>query len=198
MGRSTVVPVRRAQIVDATIRCLAREGYARLTMKAIAQEAQLNQGMLHYYFTDKRAILIAALEKVVVTLNRRALARAVGVRDPRTRVRTLVGACLDVAEEQHDFWVVFVQFWSAMLYDAELRRINADLYRRLRSVVAEIVRDGIQQGLFRHIAPDAAGAVIVALADGLSLQRSFDEAALPTPAVQRFGEEAVLRYLRAD
>jgi AcrR family transcriptional regulator len=197
MAPKTVAPVRRAQIVDATIRCLAREGYTRLTMKAIASEAQLNQGMLHYYFSDKRAILVAALEKVMATLNRRALVRAGGDRDPRTRVRALIGACLDVADEQREFWVVFVQFWSAMLHDVDLRRINADLYRRLRAIIAEIIRDGVQQGLFRPVDAEEAGAVILALADGLSLQRSFDDASPTLTQARRFGEEAVLQYLGA-
>ena len=30
-------PVRREQIVRATVRCLAREGYTRLTMKKVAR-----------------------------------------------------------------------------------------------------------------------------------------------------------------
>ena len=33
-------PVRREQIVRATVRCLAREGYTRLTMKMVAREAE--------------------------------------------------------------------------------------------------------------------------------------------------------------
>ena len=48
-------PVRREQIVRATIRCLARDGYTRLTMKKVAREAGVSQGILHYYFADKRA-----------------------------------------------------------------------------------------------------------------------------------------------
>jgi TetR/AcrR family transcriptional regulator, transcriptional repressor of bet genes len=60
-----MAPVRREQIVRATIRCLARDGYTGLTMKKVAREARVSQGSLHYYFRDKRAILVAALETVV-------------------------------------------------------------------------------------------------------------------------------------
>ena len=34
-----VAPQRREQIIQATIRCLARDGYTRLTMKTLAREA---------------------------------------------------------------------------------------------------------------------------------------------------------------
>jgi TetR/AcrR family transcriptional regulator, transcriptional repressor of bet genes len=46
--RVGVAPLRREQIVRATIRCLARNGYAGLTMKRVAAEARLSQGILHY------------------------------------------------------------------------------------------------------------------------------------------------------
>src|SRR2546426_280441 len=66
-----VAPLRREQIVRATIRCLARDGYAGLTMKKVARTAGVSQGILHYYFADKRAILVAALEMVMAGLDRR-------------------------------------------------------------------------------------------------------------------------------
>jgi len=44
-----VAPLRREQIVKTTIQCLARDGYARLTMRTLAQEAGVSQGILHYY-----------------------------------------------------------------------------------------------------------------------------------------------------
>src|SRR4029077_13468143 len=55
--RPKVAAERRAAIVRATIRCVARDGYARLTMKRVAAEAGVSPGILHYYFRDKRAIL---------------------------------------------------------------------------------------------------------------------------------------------
>src|SRR2546428_13912676 len=69
-----VAPLRREQIVRATIRCLAREGYSGLTMKKVSRQARVSQGILHYYFTDKRSILVAALEGVMVDLDRRGAA----------------------------------------------------------------------------------------------------------------------------
>src|SRR5712691_11687202 len=78
-----VAPLRREQIVRATIRCLARDGYAGLTMKKVARAAGVSQGILHYYFADKRAILVAALAAVTADLDRRvATAQARGPRAP--------------------------------------------------------------------------------------------------------------------
>lgn len=193
-----VAPLRRKQIVDATIRCLAREGYSGLTMKKVAREAGVSQGILHYYFADKRAILVAALGRVMADLDRRVLREAHGSRDPRERLRALIGACLSVATEAREFWIVFVEFWGEMMHDRTLLKINAELYARVRRLIGSIVAQGTRAGRFRRVNPEHAGAMILALVDGLSLQLTFDSKAFSVAQATRFCEDAVLRYLEKE
>src|SRR5438093_13389229 len=113
-----VAPLRREQIVRATIRCLARDGYAGLTMKKVAREAGVSQGILHYYFADKRAILVAVLEVVMADLDRRvAAAQARGPRDPRARLRALITACRRLARAARGLWGVVVEFEWGVTHD---------------------------------------------------------------------------------
>ena len=190
-----VAPLRRGQIVQATIRCLAREGYAGLTMKKVAREARVSQGILHYYFASKRAILVAALETVMGDLDRRVALLSQEARDARGRLRAVIRGCLGLAEESREFWVVFVEFWGEMLRDAELLEVNAALYRRLRRALGAAVAQGVRAGQFRRVEPEEAGAVILALVDGLSLQRAFDGRAIGLDRATRACEDAVARYL---
>ena len=191
-----VAPRRGAQIVRATIRCLARAGYSGLTMKTVAREAGVSQGILHYYFADKRAILVAALDAVTADLDRRvAAAQARGARDARARLRALVTACLRLALEEREFWVVFVEFWGEMMHDARLREINAALYRRMRRQIGALVAEGIRAGTFRRVDTVQAAAVILALLDGVSLQLTFEPQAFSVAAAVRVCEDALLRYL---
>jgi TetR/AcrR family transcriptional repressor of bet genes len=188
-------PVRREQIVRATVRCLARQGYRRLTMKDLAREARVSQGILHYYFTDKQAILAAAFRAVTAALNRRvAIAQARGARDPRSRLRAVIGACFQAAVEEREHWIVFLQFWSEMLHDRELRGINAALYETSRSQLAELITSGIRAGTFREVNARHAAAVILGLVDGISLQLTFDDTFSVAAAV-RFCDDALMRYL---
>jgi AcrR family transcriptional regulator len=196
--RRVIAPQRREEIARATIRCLAREGAARLTMRKIAREAGVAQGILHYYFADKRAMLVAALETVMADLDRRVLREARGSRDARVRLRALVHACLATAVTQRELWVVFVEFWGAMMHDARLRRVNADLYARIRRVLAGEVTRGVRTGAFRPVRADHAAALILAVVDGLSLQLTFDPARVSAAAVGRIADDALARYLAAD
>ena len=52
---------RRARIVAAARKLLAEEGYDRVTMKQVAREAGVAQGLIHYYFSGKDEILVEVL-----------------------------------------------------------------------------------------------------------------------------------------
>jgi AcrR family transcriptional regulator len=190
-----VAPVRREQIVRATIRCLARDGYAGLTMKRVAAEAGVSPGILHYYFPDKRAILAAAASRVTADLDRRVAAAARGARDARARLRALVRTCLEVAVREREVWTVFIEFWGEALHDRELARLNAQSYARARRLLASAVARGVAEGAFRRADPVAASVVVLALLDGLSLQLTFDRRRVPLERAVRLGEAALLRYL---
>jgi AcrR family transcriptional regulator len=192
-------PVRREQIVRATIRCLARDGYTRLTMKRVAREAGVSQGSLHYYFADKRAMLAATLEVVARDLDRRvAAAQSRTGRDPRARLRALVRACLEVAVRRPEYWVVFVEFWGEMLHDRRLRDLNTEVYARTRRLIGRLIAEGVRAGRFRAVEPARAAAVVLGLVDGLSLQLTFDPEAFSVAEATRFCDDALGRYLARE
>jgi AcrR family transcriptional regulator len=195
--RPTVRAERRAAIVRATVRCLARDGYARLTMKRVAAEAGMTPGILHYYFRDKRAILGRAAATVMADLDRRVALETRGVRDARGQLRALLRACLKVATESRDFWTVFIELWGAALHDRELARLNRRTYARARRLLGDTVTRGVAAGTFRRAAPDEAAAVILALVDGLSLQLTFDPHLMSLGRAVRLAEEALGAYLGA-
>jgi len=194
-----VAPLRREQIVRATIRCLARDGYSGLTLKKVAREARVSQGILHYYFADKRAILVAALAAVTADLDRRvAAAQARGGRDPRRRLAALFAACLGLAAREREFWIVFVEFWGETMHDRRLREINAALYARMRRQLGAPIAQGIRAGTFRRVDVAEAAAVVLALVDGVSLQLTFDPKAFGVATAVRFCEDALTRYLEKE
>jgi AcrR family transcriptional regulator len=192
-------PLRREQIVRATVRCLAREGYTRLTMKKVAREGGVSQGILHYYFADKRSMLAATLDAVTRDLDRRVVAAQSRTgRDARARLRALVRACLDVAVSQPEVWVVFLEFWGEMRHDRRLRELNTAAYSRTRRLIARLVADGVRTGRFRPVDPGRAAAVVLGLVDGLSLQLTFDPDALSVAEAARLGNDALGRYLAGE
>jgi len=56
---------RRAEIADAAISTLARDGMRGLTHRAVDRAAGLPDGSVSYYFRTRRALLQATLERLV-------------------------------------------------------------------------------------------------------------------------------------
>jgi AcrR family transcriptional regulator len=191
-------PIRRDQIVRATIRVLARDGYVGLTMKRVAAEAGVSAGILHYYFPDKRAMLAAAATRVTADLDRRVAAAGRGARDARARLRALVRACLDVATRDREVWTVFIELWGETLHDRALARLNARSYARARRLLAAGLARGIAEGAFRRLDLAEASAVVLAVLDGLSLQLTFDRGLMAVGRAARLGETVLLRYLATE
>jgi AcrR family transcriptional regulator len=168
-------------------------------MRKVAQEAGVSQGILHYYFADKRAILVAALETVTADLDRRvAAAQAREPRNARARLLALIEACLRLAVDERAFWIVFVEFWGEMMHDRRLREMNAALYERTRRLIGAVVAQGVRAGIFRRIDALRAAAVILGLVDGVSLQLTFDPTAFGVAEATRFCGDAVVRYLARE
>jgi AcrR family transcriptional regulator len=60
-GRKASRPVRRQQLIDATIAVLARKGYSALTVADVAKTAGLSVGIINFHFESKEKLLAACL-----------------------------------------------------------------------------------------------------------------------------------------
>jgi len=65
MGRPNKSEEKRQQILDAFERIILKEGYAKASQRKIAEEAKVNQPMIHHYFSGSDELLNALLKRVV-------------------------------------------------------------------------------------------------------------------------------------
>jgi len=74
--RATAAAVdARVRIVDAGVRCIAREGVVGASMAAIALEAGVSKALLHYHYHDRSTLLAEIVERIGVrTIERERVA----------------------------------------------------------------------------------------------------------------------------
>jgi len=78
---------RRAELGEAALTTLAELGYARTSLREIAQNSEFSHGVLHYYFTDKVDLILCSV--------RQYKARCVTRYDEVTTVSTTFDELLD-------------------------------------------------------------------------------------------------------
>lgn len=107
-ARSYKSPVRKRQagdtrrrITDAARELLLREGYAGMTIEAIAQRAEVSAQSVYAIFKSKTGVLIALLDQSMFGPDYQDLAqRALQATDPETRLRLAARAARQIRGDQ--------------------------------------------------------------------------------------------------
>lgn len=59
---------RAEEILEATLRCLARDGYAAISLQRVAEEAGVPKRAISYYFSSRNGLLTHAAEYLIARL----------------------------------------------------------------------------------------------------------------------------------
>jgi AcrR family transcriptional regulator len=62
-GRMSKSSARRDELAESTLKTLAELGYARTSLREIAQNSDFSHGVLHYYFRDKVELILHGVRR---------------------------------------------------------------------------------------------------------------------------------------
>jgi AcrR family transcriptional regulator len=162
---------RRADILAAAIRVLARDGIAQATTRKIAAEAGLNQATVLYYAGSKDELLLAVLREMMRTTREIALAAAPAGGSPRAAIRQAVTAFWEHVEAAPELQVMQYELTLYALRHPESAWLAREQYAGYCEVVEGLLRDAFAAaGASCLIAFDALARFIVGGLDGLILQ----------------------------
>ncbi|ACZ31962.1 transcriptional regulator, TetR family [Xylanimonas cellulosilytica DSM 15894] len=149
--------VRRAQLVDAALRVAAQSGVEAVTIRAVAHEAGVSLGTVHYCFHDKDELLDAMGQSISV--------------EASDQIRAAIGAGVQAGL---DFPSLLQQCAPALL--AGLKR-----YRQVRLLLLEIATTGARNSALRPTArshleqsTQMAYQLVNTLADASGVQFAVD------------------------
>lgn len=162
---------RREAILSAAMSVFITKGYQVATISDIAQEASLSVGAIYRYFSTKEELMLA-LVKERLSRAPELFARMAGrAGDPWQRLERCVDLFTAALRIRHPGTgrLLLVSLAEAV-QDGGVR---AGLHRRFRGLVeylAEIIADGVAQGIFRPDAdPRGLASLLVATADGVAV-----------------------------
>ncbi len=98
---------RRAQLADAALQTLAELGYARTSLREIAQNSQFSHGVLHYYFSDKEDLIthcVRQYEAACVTRYDEIVATAASAGELKREFSAAMAQTLRTDAPMHRLW----------------------------------------------------------------------------------------------
>ncbi|MGW0037020.1 TetR/AcrR family transcriptional regulator [Gordonia sp. NPDC003376] len=169
---------KRTELALATLHTLAELGYARTSLREIAQNSEYSHGVLHYYFSDKLDLIAHAVrqyEAVCVTRYDDVVDTATGAEELRKTFGDTYFGTLVADAPIHRLWYdlrnqsLFDDAFRADVLEIEARREEM-IWRvvtrycellgtrcALDSATAYLLLDGIfQRTLLHHLAGDDA------------------------------------------
>ena len=170
MPRASVEAERKEQILAAACDVVSEIGFKSLRVADVAKRAGTSTGTVHYYFDTKLDLMHAAFEyNFARSLERRQ--PILGVRDdPRERLHAFVESYLPADDVTVKAWHVWAELWVEALHDARLQELNERVYGEWRRIMAAIIRDGQDAGVFRDADPVLEANALIGMIDGLALQ----------------------------
>lgn len=124
-------------ILEAALRLLSRHGISGVSMRAVAREANVALGLMHYYFDDKTSLIAAALRRVEE--QDVAIVEPDPSLAPEERLRSALRRVADPEFLMVEGLSLRLQLWALTQADETFASINRRAQRRYQEGLAALI-----------------------------------------------------------
>ena len=185
MVNEAAYAARRNAILDAAQRAVETKGYEQMAIADILGELQISSGAFYHYFDSKPALLFALVERMGERIEQLVLSI---IHDPKLGALDklqLFFATLDQEKLAHKRLVLaYLRVWYADENAIVRHKLYIARIKRLTPWLEEIIRQGVEEGVFTTPYPDQAARMIISLLEDVgyatvdllfSVERSSDD-----------------------
>ena len=155
---------RRGELADATLQTLGELGFARTSLREIAQKTAFSHGVLHYYFRDKVELITYCVrrykEHCVTRYDEIVEQAATADELAALFADALVGTMLEDTA-MHRLWY---DMRSQAMFERALEPTVVDLDRQLEEMIWRVVS---RHAELRHTVPAVSSVTAYSVFDGL-------------------------------
>ena len=167
---------RRAEIIDAALRCFTRSGYRSTTMADIITESGLSAGAIYGYFGGKQELLVAVADHVLG--DRRALLVSIGGSEVGGLGDIVAGILKNLDESSLGSAVL--QVWAEGSIDPEIGDLVRAVFARMRESVIDMlaawaVENPPAPGVDSSTWATEVAPVVLGVVQGFMIQKSLIE-----------------------
>ena len=158
---------RRAQLADAALQTLAELGYARTSLREIAQNSPFSHGVLHYYFSDKQDLIMHCVrqyEAACVTRYDEIVAAASSAAELKREFSTAMAHTLRSDAPMHRLWY---DLRNQSLFEESFRADVLEIDQRREAMIWRVVS---RYAELAQISVTLSPAAVYAILDGLFQQ----------------------------
>ncbi len=185
---------RRQQLIDATVKCIARKGMGNTTLGDVAKEAGLSQGIVNLHFESKDNLLTETLRFIAdeykTQFNRVFEKSGPG---PADKLRALMELDLQPSILDHRKLAVWFAFWGEVKSRPRYREVCEKSDEYYDEVVCTLCNEIIAEGKYNTVSAAAVATALTSMTNGLWLSFLIS----PKRFDRHIATDAVVEYLRS-
>jgi TetR/AcrR family transcriptional repressor of bet genes len=190
MPKMGMEPIRKRQLIEATIASIHAHGLADTTVATISREAGVSPGIIHHYFGGKDALLAATMRALLVEWRGYVVVALRAAQGPRARIEAIIDASFAEGQFQPQVIVTWLAFWGQAPHDTLLMRMQRLYAHRLKSNLRFDLKRLVGEPRASHVALGLA-----AMIDGLWLSCALGRPRLRGEAARALARDYLNRQL---
>lgn len=151
-------PVTRRLILESSLRLFSDRGYARTSVRDIAQAVGITDAAIYYHFASKRELLRALFEESGISAALHGLEELEPMADPMDQLQRLSIAALHILTKNHDFLKVLLV--EALAEDPEAVEEWRGAVDRWIQALSRVFRIYEERGVFKAHSEMAAEELV--------------------------------------
>lgn len=186
MPKVGMQPIRRQQLIEATLQAVDQVGLGDASIALIARLAGVSNGIISHYFRDKNGLIAATMSYIMSMLNQGVAQRRRNLLDdsPRAHLKAIIEGNFDDSQVNGPAMKTWLAFWASSMHQPALHRLQRINDHRLYSNLCYQFRRALPP---YHARKAARG--LAALIDGLWLRGALSGDAFDTQQAIRIAYE---------
>jgi TetR/AcrR family transcriptional regulator, transcriptional repressor of bet genes len=136
MPKVGMQPIRRQQLIEATLTAIDQVGMADASIALIARLAGVSNGIISHYFQDKNGLIAATMRYLMNVLIENVTRTPAGIEaedTPRAHLQVIVEGNFDASQVNGPAMKTWLAFWATSMHHPSLHRLQRINDHRLYS-----------------------------------------------------------------
>ena len=198
MGRKSLAPVRRAEILKHFYEVLVKEGIEGASIARIAKHMGVYPGHITHYFKNKEEMLIELVESLMKEYAEQLIPQWEKIQDPGKRIHKILDMVFSVDWAEFLNNRVFFACFYLSLSNRKIHSLINQAYERFFRILTDEIENCIKPGISDKVDTAAIADMMIVQMEGISIYNIILRDKQRIEAASRMAKEIVLDLLNID
>ena len=182
-----------ARILETARSLFAKNGYEATGVAEMCAAAKISKGAFYHHFPSKHAVFMELLQGWLDGLDAMLQVTRQETTSVPQAILQMAGMMETIFQAAGQQLPMFLEFWTQASRDETVWQTTIAPYRRFQAFFTRLIQEGIEEGSFWPVDPEATGRLILSFAIGVLLQGLLDPQGADWQKVTQQGIRLILK-----